>query len=126
MLLVTCGSVVVVPGSLVSSRSHTYRGVLLSSPAQTHSLHKLQSPSRCVECDHYVYFQGAECDQVTQCSCRVLLPDSTLSFIVYLLLHDLQLDLRVRSYKSTQVRLGLTSQVKSVFVGAMCSEILSE
>jgi len=52
-------------GSLASSRSQTYRGIRLSSSAQTHSLHKLQTPSRCVECDRYVYFQGAECEQVT-------------------------------------------------------------
>ena len=59
------GCVLAVLGSLVSRRGQTFRGVCLSSSAQTHSLHKLQTPSRCVECDHYVYFQGAECHQVT-------------------------------------------------------------
>jgi len=57
--------VLTVAGTAVSSRGQTYRGTRLSSAAQTHLLHKLHTPSRCVECDRYVYFQGAECELVT-------------------------------------------------------------
>jgi len=52
-------------GGLVTSRS--IRGIHLSPAAQTHSLHKLHTPSRCVECERHVYFQGAECELVTFC-----------------------------------------------------------
>lgn len=52
-------------GTLTTSQGQTYRGVRLSTAAQSHILHKLHSPSRCVECGHHVYFQGAECEQVS-------------------------------------------------------------
>jgi len=55
-----------VSGTLANSRGQTYRGIRLSSAAQTHTLHKLHTPSRCVECERYVYFQGAECELVTR------------------------------------------------------------
>lgn len=41
-----------------------FRNVGLSKAAQTHKLRKLRSPSKCRECDSYVYFQGAECEEV--------------------------------------------------------------
>uniref|UniRef100_A0A672T010 Rho GTPase activating protein 45 n=1 Tax=Sinocyclocheilus grahami TaxID=75366 RepID=A0A672T010_SINGR len=40
-----------------------FRNVGLSKAAQTHKLRKLRSPSKCRECDSYVYFQGAECEE---------------------------------------------------------------
>ncbi|CAG0918258.1 unnamed protein product [Notodromas monacha] len=33
----------------------------MSKAAETHRFKKLRTPSRCRECDSYVYFQGAEC-----------------------------------------------------------------
>ena len=36
----------------------------MSKNAATHTFHKLESPSRCRECDTQVYFGGVECDQV--------------------------------------------------------------
>ena len=41
-----------------------FRNVGLSKAAQTHRLRKLRTPSKCRECDSYVYFQGAECEEV--------------------------------------------------------------
>ncbi|XP_014344039.1 rho GTPase-activating protein 45 [Latimeria chalumnae] len=40
-----------------------FRNVGLSKAAQTHRLRKLRTPSKCRECDSYVYFQGAECEE---------------------------------------------------------------
>ncbi|XP_064476776.1 rho GTPase-activating protein 45-like isoform X2 [Ornithodoros turicata] len=37
------------------------RKMCLSRAAETHSFRKLRTPSRCRECDSYVYFQGVEC-----------------------------------------------------------------
>lgn len=45
----------------------TFRGMKLSSAAQTHVLKKLRAPSKCCECSSYVYFNGAECDR-----CRLI------------------------------------------------------
>ena len=42
----------------------SYRGTTLSHAARTHVFKKLRAPSRCRECESYVYFQGAECQQV--------------------------------------------------------------
>lgn len=42
-----------------------FRNVGLSKAAQTHRLRKLRAPSKCRECNSYVYFQGAECEEVT-------------------------------------------------------------
>lgn len=36
----------------------------MSKAAVTHTFRKLRTPSRCRECDSYVYFQGAECVEV--------------------------------------------------------------
>ncbi|XP_054157573.1 rho GTPase-activating protein 45-like [Oppia nitens] len=41
-------------GALLSS-------ALMSKAAETHKFRKLKTPSRCRECDSYVYFQGLEC-----------------------------------------------------------------
>uniref|UniRef100_A0A6Q2YVK7 Rho GTPase activating protein 45b n=1 Tax=Esox lucius TaxID=8010 RepID=A0A6Q2YVK7_ESOLU len=40
-----------------------FRNIGLSKAAQTHRLRKLRTPSKCRECDSYVYFQGAECEE---------------------------------------------------------------
>ncbi|XP_062843455.1 rho GTPase-activating protein 45 isoform X2 [Trichomycterus rosablanca] len=40
-----------------------FRNVGLSKAARTHRLRKLRAPSKCRECDSYVYFQGAECEE---------------------------------------------------------------
>lgn len=42
-----------------------FRNIGLSKAAQTHRLRKLRAPSKCRECNSYVYFQGAECEEVT-------------------------------------------------------------
>ena len=42
----------------------SYRGTTLSHAARTHAFKKLRAPSQCRECESYVYFQGAECQQV--------------------------------------------------------------
>ena len=44
-----------------------FRNVGLSKAAKTHRLRKLRTPSKCRECDSYVYFQGAECEEVGHC-----------------------------------------------------------
>ncbi|XP_022236441.1 rho GTPase-activating protein 29-like, partial [Limulus polyphemus] len=38
--------------------------LFMSQAADTHSFKKIRKPSRCRECDSYVYFQGFECLQV--------------------------------------------------------------
>ncbi|XP_075062014.1 rho GTPase-activating protein 45 [Mixophyes fleayi] len=40
-----------------------FRNVGLSRAARTHRLRKLRTPSKCRECNSYVYFQGAECEE---------------------------------------------------------------
>uniref|UniRef100_A0A8B9K6Y9 Rho GTPase-activating protein 45-like n=1 Tax=Astyanax mexicanus TaxID=7994 RepID=A0A8B9K6Y9_ASTMX len=40
-----------------------FRHIGLSKAAQTHKLRKLRSPAKCRQCDSYVYFQGAECEE---------------------------------------------------------------
>lgn len=42
-----------------------FRNMGLSKAAKTHRLRKLRTPSKCRECDSYVYFQGAECEEVS-------------------------------------------------------------
>ncbi|XP_022646905.1 rho GTPase-activating protein 45-like isoform X5 [Varroa destructor] len=39
------------------------RKMCLSRAAETHNFRKLKTPSRCRECDSYVYFQGVECSE---------------------------------------------------------------
>ncbi|XP_029001841.1 rho GTPase-activating protein 45 isoform X2 [Betta splendens] len=46
---------------VVSNRQ--FRNIGLSKAAQTHRLRKLRTPAKCRECDSYVYFQGAECEE---------------------------------------------------------------
>lgn len=43
-----------------------FRNMGLSKAAQTHRLRKLRTPSKCRECNSYVYFQGAECEEVRE------------------------------------------------------------
>ncbi|EDV22182.1 uncharacterized protein TRIADDRAFT_59414 [Trichoplax adhaerens] len=40
-----------------------FANMALSTPAKTHVLRKLKSPSRCQECDSFLYFSGAECER---------------------------------------------------------------
>ncbi|KAM4739961.1 rho GTPase-activating protein 45 isoform 1-T1 [Anableps anableps] len=49
------------PDVVVSTRP--FRNIGLSKAAQTHKLRKLRTPAKCRECDSYVYFQGAECEE---------------------------------------------------------------
>ncbi|XP_053286286.1 rho GTPase-activating protein 45 isoform X2 [Pleuronectes platessa] len=49
------------PDVVVSTRP--FRNLGLSKAARTHRLRKLRTPSKCRECDSYVYFQGAECEE---------------------------------------------------------------
>lgn len=44
--------------------ANAFRNVRLSPAARMHVFRKLRTPSRCRECDSYVYFQGAECSRV--------------------------------------------------------------
>ncbi|XP_051985390.1 rho GTPase-activating protein 45-like isoform X2 [Xyrauchen texanus] len=46
-----------------SAPTGPFRNVGLSKAAKTHRLRKLRTPSKCRECDSYVYFQGAECEE---------------------------------------------------------------
>ncbi|KAM8875803.1 rho GTPase-activating protein 45 isoform 2-T2 [Spinachia spinachia] len=48
---------------VVVSSTRPFRNLGLSKAAQTHRLRKLRTPSKCRECDSYVYFQGAECEE---------------------------------------------------------------
>ncbi|EDO48213.1 predicted protein, partial [Nematostella vectensis] len=43
--------------------SGPFRDCRMSSGALTHQFKKLRAPSRCRDCDSYVYFNGAECEQ---------------------------------------------------------------
>lgn len=72
LLLLCCGSLSsdmngMDPDVVVSTRP--FRNIGLSKAAQTHRLRKLRTPSKCRECDSYVYFQGAECEEVSPASC---------------------------------------------------------
>ena len=49
----------------VAMPSGPFRHVGLSKAARTHRLRKLRSPAKCRECNSYVYFQGAECEEVS-------------------------------------------------------------
>ncbi|XP_061833839.1 rho GTPase-activating protein 45 isoform X5 [Nerophis lumbriciformis] len=49
------------PDVVVSTRP--FRNVGLSKAAKTHRMRKLRTPAKCRECDSYVYFQGAECEE---------------------------------------------------------------
>lgn len=43
--------------------SGPFRNMGLSKAARTHRLRKLRTPAKCRECNSYVYFQGAECEE---------------------------------------------------------------
>ncbi|KAJ8277331.1 hypothetical protein GJAV_G00074050 [Gymnothorax javanicus] len=47
----------------IAAPSGPFRNIGLSKAAQTHRLRKLRTPAKCRECDSYVYFQGAECEE---------------------------------------------------------------
>ncbi|XP_013917703.1 PREDICTED: minor histocompatibility protein HA-1 [Thamnophis sirtalis] len=47
----------------ISTPTGPFRHISLSRAAQTHRLRKLRTPSKCRECNSYVYFQGAECEE---------------------------------------------------------------
>ncbi|KAJ8039707.1 Rho GTPase-activating protein 45 [Holothuria leucospilota] len=55
--------VVVDPAKLIDSMPNAFRHLTISKAAQTHVLRKLRTPSKCRECDSYVYFNGAECEK---------------------------------------------------------------
>ncbi|XP_077332189.1 rho GTPase-activating protein 45 isoform X3 [Lithobates pipiens] len=53
-----------IPSALeVPVHTGPFRNVGLSRAARTHKLRKLRTPSKCRECNSYVYFQGAECEE---------------------------------------------------------------
>lgn len=61
-----------------------FRNVGLSKAAQTHRLRKLRSPAKCRQCDSYVYFQGAECEEVsTVLLTEQMLPGIYFSFLQF-------------------------------------------
>ncbi|CAK6445718.1 unnamed protein product [Pipistrellus nathusii] len=47
----------------VAVPSGPFRHMGLSKAARTHRLRKLRSPAKCRECNSYVYFHGAECEE---------------------------------------------------------------
>uniref|UniRef100_A0ACB8F2U9 Uncharacterized protein n=1 Tax=Sphaerodactylus townsendi TaxID=933632 RepID=A0ACB8F2U9_9SAUR len=47
----------------ITSPTGPFRNVGLSKAARTHRLRKLRTPAKCRECNSYVYFQGAECEE---------------------------------------------------------------
>lgn len=49
----------------VAVPSGPFRHLGLSKAARTHRLRKLRSPAKCRECNSYVYFHGAECEEVS-------------------------------------------------------------
>lgn len=49
----------------VAVPSGPFRHMGLSKAARTHRLRKLRSPAKCRECNSYVYFHGAECEEVS-------------------------------------------------------------
>ncbi|XP_020636755.3 rho GTPase-activating protein 45 isoform X1 [Pogona vitticeps] len=50
-------------GPGLSAPTGPFRSSGLSKAAQTHRLRKLRTPAKCRECNSYVYFQGAECEE---------------------------------------------------------------
>ena len=42
----------------------TYKKANLSAAAKMHKFRNVRAPSKCKECDSYVYFNGAECEKV--------------------------------------------------------------
>ncbi|XP_037360803.1 rho GTPase-activating protein 45 isoform X2 [Talpa occidentalis] len=47
----------------VTMPNRPFRNIGLSKAARTHRLRKLRTPAKCRECNSYVYFQGAECEE---------------------------------------------------------------
>ena len=50
----------------------------ISKAAETHRFRKLKTPSRCRECDSYVYFQGWECQECGLASHKKCLENLTI------------------------------------------------
>ena len=48
---------------LIESVPNSFRNLAFSKAAHTHLIRKLRTPSKCRECDSYVYFNGAECER---------------------------------------------------------------
>lgn len=44
--------------------SSLFHNTALSENATTHCLRRLHGPAKCHQCESYVYFNGAECDEV--------------------------------------------------------------
>ncbi|XP_016065173.1 PREDICTED: minor histocompatibility protein HA-1 isoform X2 [Miniopterus natalensis] len=53
----------ITPELPVAVPSGPFRHMGLSKAARTHRLRKLRSPAKCRECNSYVYFHGAECEE---------------------------------------------------------------
>lgn len=66
VLVITIGSEQPLPLSRYSSilNSKGEQEVLMSKNALTHTFKRLRAPSRCRECDNFVYFNGYECETV--------------------------------------------------------------
>ncbi|XP_022109917.1 rho GTPase-activating protein 45-like isoform X2 [Acanthaster planci] len=48
---------------LIEPVPSSFRNLSFTKAAQTHLIRKLRTPSKCRECDSYVYFNGAECER---------------------------------------------------------------
>lgn len=66
LLVTIIGSEQPLPLSRYSSilNSKGEQEVLMSKNALTHTFKRLHAPSRCRECDNFVYFNGYECEMV--------------------------------------------------------------
>ena len=51
------------PVTIKPPAANVYKNINLSKAAQTHTIRKLRAPSKCRECESYVYFNGAECER---------------------------------------------------------------
>ncbi|XP_041475807.1 rho GTPase-activating protein 45-like isoform X2 [Lytechinus variegatus] len=51
------------PNRLIEPIPNAFKNLTLSKAALTHMIRKLRTPSKCRECESYVYFNGAECER---------------------------------------------------------------
>lgn len=51
------------PNRLIEPIPNAFKNLTLSKAAMTHMIRKLRTPSKCRECESYVYFNGAECER---------------------------------------------------------------
>lgn len=107
---------------VVSSRQ--FRNIGLSKAAQTHRLRKLRTPAKCRECDSYVYFQGAECEEVSSSSCVLKVTHLFPEVTVWLLKHLWQY---IHWHKTRFIRLPLSSLPSQCFLAChkRCLETLA-